>query len=34
MATFGTPVDLTLTEMTVELFLAADPLTQAVFAAR
>jgi transcriptional regulator with XRE-family HTH domain len=34
MATFGTPVDLTLTEMTVELFLAADPLTQALFAAR
>jgi transcriptional regulator with XRE-family HTH domain len=34
MATLGTPVDLTLTEMTVELFLAADPMTQAIFAAR
>jgi transcriptional regulator with XRE-family HTH domain len=34
MATFGTPVDLTLTEMTVELFLPADEATLAFLSAR
>jgi transcriptional regulator with XRE-family HTH domain len=34
MATLGTPVDLTLTEMTVELFLPADEATVAFLSAR
>jgi transcriptional regulator with XRE-family HTH domain len=34
MATFGTPVDLTLTEMTVELFLPADDATLELLSAR
>ena len=34
MATVGTPVDLTLTELTVELFLPADDATRAYLAAR
>jgi len=34
MAKLATPVELTLTAMTAELFLAADPMTQAIFAAR
>jgi len=34
MATLGTPVDLTLTEMTVELFLPADDFTQSYFSRR